>query len=83
MVLRSRRPWNFRCRDCLEKDKADISPEGVLMMAKFCERIRELGLTKMHLRIAGEDSNLSAQRETALAEAMEKALVLASRVHRA
>jgi hypothetical protein len=58
------------------KDKADVSPEGVLMMAKFCERVRELGLTKMHLRIAGEDSSLSAQREAALAEALEKALVL-------
>jgi hypothetical protein len=58
------------------KDKADISPEGVLLMAKFCERIRELGLTKTHLRIAGEDAALSAQREAALAEALEKALVL-------
>jgi hypothetical protein len=58
------------------KDKAEISPEGVVMMAKFCERVRELGLTKMHLRISGSDAALSAQRETVLAEALEKALVL-------
>ena len=43
--------------------KADISPEGVVMMAKFCERLRETGLTKMHLRIAGLETDLSAQRE--------------------
>ena len=58
------------------KDKAELSPEGVVMMAKFSERVRESGLTKMHLRIAGEDSTLSAQREAALAAALEKALVL-------
>ena len=58
------------------KDKADISPEGVVMMAKFCERVRELGLTKMHLRISGSDVALSAQRETVLSGALEKALVL-------
>jgi hypothetical protein len=58
------------------KDKAEISAEGVIMMAKFCERVRELGLTKMHLRISGTDPTLSAQREALLAGALEKALVL-------
>jgi hypothetical protein len=58
------------------KDKASISPEGAVMMAKFCERVRELGLTKMHLRISGSDPTLSAQREVVLSEALEKALVL-------
>jgi len=58
------------------KDKAEVSPEGVLMMAKLCERVRELGLTKMHLRIAGDDPGLSSQREKVLSEALEKAMVL-------
>ena len=58
------------------KDKAEISPEGILMMDKFCERVRELGLTKMHLRISGSDAALSAEREAALAAALEKSLVL-------
>jgi len=58
------------------KDKAEISPEGVIMMAKFCERVRELGMTKMHLRISGTDPTLSAQREAVLSSALEKALVL-------
>jgi len=58
------------------KDKEDISPEGIVMMAKFCERVRELGLTKMHLRIAGENQPLSAARETVLTKALEKDLVL-------
>jgi len=58
------------------KDKAEISPEGVLMMAKFCERIRELGGPKIHLRISGLDAVLSSQRETVLAEALEKSLIL-------
>jgi len=58
------------------KDKPEISPEGAVMMAKFCERIRELGLTKMHLRISGTEVGLSAQREAVLADALEKSLVL-------
>ena len=59
-----------------EKDKADISPEGAVMMAKFGERARETGLTKMHLRISGNDPTLSAQRESALVKALEKSLEL-------
>jgi len=60
------------------KDRAEISPEGVVLMTKFCERIRELGLMKIHLRIAGADPALSAQREAVLTEALEKSLVLVS-----
>ena len=70
------RTVEFSLTRLFAKDKAEISPEGVLMMAKFCERIRELGMPKMHLRISGLDAVLSSQRETVLAEALEKALIL-------
>ena len=66
----------FSLSRLFEKDKAEISAEGVVMMAKFCERIREVGLTKMHLRISGSDPELSAQREVAFVLALQKALEL-------
>jgi hypothetical protein len=58
------------------KDKADISPEGIALLSKFGERIRELGLSKMHLRISGRDPALSAQRETELVRVIDLALQL-------
>jgi hypothetical protein len=66
----------FSLERLFEKDKADISAEGVVMMAKFCERIRETGQTKMHLRISGDDPELSSQRETVLVAALNKVLEL-------
>ncbi|MFA5976159.1 MAG: hypothetical protein WC859_08365 [Elusimicrobiota bacterium] len=57
--------------------KSDLSLEGLVMISRFQERLRERGLTKMHVRITGEDKNLSAQRETTLVSALEKALRLA------
>ena len=59
-----------------EKDKPDISAEGVVMMAKLCERVREMSLTKMHLRVSGNEPVLSSQREAALVTALQKALKL-------
>ena len=50
--------------------KADISPEGGVMVSKLCERLRERGLIKMHVRIAGNQQDLSYQREVALVEAI-------------
>ena len=41
----------FSLNRLFDKDKADLSSEGVVMMGKFCD-VCELGLTKMHLRIA-------------------------------
>jgi hypothetical protein len=58
------------------KDRADLSAEGVVLLAKFGERLRELGLTKLHARISGAQKDLSAQREKALVDALEKALHL-------
>src|SRR5207302_7348052 len=66
----------FSLTRLFEKDKPDISPEGVVMMLKFCERVRERGLTKMHLRISSNSPSLSSQRETVLVKALEKALEL-------
>ncbi len=66
----------FSLNRLFEKDKAEISSEGVIMMAKFCERLREMGLTKMHLRISGDDQGLSAQRESVLVGSLERALKL-------
>lgn len=56
--------------------KADLSAEGLVMVAKISERIRERGLTKLHVRIAGENQDLSTDRETVLTEALEKSLHL-------
>ncbi len=59
-----------------EKDRSDISAEGKVMLAKFAERVRETGVNKMHLRISGDDKDLSAQRKSALVEALQKHLKL-------
>jgi hypothetical protein len=67
----------FSLTRLFEKDKPTISAEGAVMMSKLCERIREMGLTRMHLRISGNVPSLSAQRETALVAALERALELA------
>jgi len=56
--------------------KPDLSPEGVVMIGKIGERVREMGTTRMHVRIAGESPELSAQRETVLVQALEKSLHL-------
>src|SRR5688572_9511418 len=64
----------FSLNRLFEKDKAQLSAEGTVMMAKFCERVREMGLTKMHLRISGAEPDLSAQRETVLVKALQKSL---------
>jgi hypothetical protein len=66
----------FSVARLFEKDKPEISAEGTVMMAKFCERVRELSLTKMHLRISGNEAGLSAQREAVLSSALEKSLKL-------
>ncbi len=66
----------FSLTRLFEKDKAQISSEGIVMMAKFCERTRETGLTKMHLRISGNDPALSAQREYVLTNALNRTLQL-------
>jgi hypothetical protein len=66
----------FSLARLFEKDKPEISAEGVVMMSKLCERIREQALTKMHLRISGNDPKLSALREAALTGALERALEL-------
>jgi len=56
--------------------KADLSPEGVVMLCRIAERIRERGLTQLHVRIQGRDEALDTQRETALVNALQKALLL-------
>ncbi len=66
----------FSLARLFEKDKPEISAEGRVMVAKFCERAREMGLTKMHLRISGIEAGLSAQREATLVAALEKSLEL-------
>ena len=58
------------------KGTAEISPEGMLMVNKVCESMRERGLRKAHVRIAEKAKDLAALREQALAEAMCRALRL-------
>lgn len=58
--------------------RSELSPEGAVMMSKLQERLRERGLTKMHVRVSGNDSSLSSQREAALVSALGKALHLSS-----
>jgi len=67
----------FSLTRLFEKDKPVISAEGAVMMSKLCERIREMGLSRMHLRISGNIPSLSAERETVLVAALERALELA------
>jgi hypothetical protein len=56
--------------------KADISPEGTVMLMKISERIREKGLNRMHVRISGAQEALSSAREVALVEALQRSLRL-------
>ena len=58
------------------KDREDISPEGFVMLAKISERMRERGLTKMHIRVSSTAGDLAAKREKALADAVQKSLIL-------
>jgi hypothetical protein len=57
-------------------NKAEISAEGTVMLMKISERIREKGLTRMHVRISGANEALSSAREVALVEALQKTLRL-------
>ncbi len=66
----------FSSTRIFEKERADISAEGRVMLAKFCEHVRELGLNRMHLRIAGTNKGLSAQREKVLLESLNRNLKL-------
>jgi hypothetical protein len=59
-----------------DNGKATISAEGTLMLVKISERLRERGLTKMHVRVSGNQQDLSYQREVSLVEALQKALHL-------
>jgi len=56
--------------------KPDLSPEGHVMLGKIGERVREMGTTRMHVRIAADNQDLSALRETTLVKALEKSLHL-------
>lgn len=58
--------------------KSELSSEGKMMVSKISERIRERGLTKLHVRIAGENQGLSAAREQVLVKALERSLHLDS-----
>jgi len=60
-----------------DANKAEISAEGRILMSKLGERLRERGLTKMFVRVAGKNAGLSAERESVLVEALEKSLLLA------
>jgi len=59
-------------------NKPEISAEGTVMLMKIAERIRELGLDKLHVRIAGAQDDLSSQREVNLVEALQRQLHLAA-----
>jgi hypothetical protein len=58
------------------KGTSEISPEGVLMISKVTEAMRERGLRNAHIRIAEKDMALASRREIALMNAMRKALRL-------
>jgi hypothetical protein len=58
------------------KATAEISPEGVLMVNKICESMRERGLRNAHIRISQKEGEVAGKRELALAEAMRKTLRL-------
>lgn len=58
------------------KDREDLSPEGVVMLAKISERMRERGLTKMHIRVSSSQADLAEKREKVLADVMQKSLIL-------
>ncbi len=56
--------------------KADLMPEGIVMVGKVAERLRERGLQKLHVRIASDQDELASQRETSLVQALQHALHL-------
>lgn len=56
--------------------KSELSSEGELMIEKISERVRERGLTRLHVRIAGENQTLAANREATLARALQTSLRL-------
>jgi hypothetical protein len=58
------------------KGTAEISPEGLLMITKICESMRERSLRNAHIRIAQKDKALAVRREIVLMQAMRKALRL-------
>jgi hypothetical protein len=58
------------------KDREDLSPEGAVMLVKISERMRERGLTKMHLRVSSTAGDLASKREKVLADAIQKSLIL-------
>ena|GEM_PF-1860284 len=59
------------------KDREEISPEGTVMLAKICERMRERGLAKMHIRVSSsQGGDMAERREKVLAETIQKALIL-------
>lgn len=66
----------FSVSRLFEKDRADISAEGKVLLAKFCERARETGVTRMFLRVSGDDLSLAAQRKNVLVATLEKTLKL-------
>jgi hypothetical protein len=59
-----------------DKNTADVSPEGALIINKICESMRERGLRNVHVRIAQKEAGLAKQREAAMVQAMKKALRL-------
>jgi hypothetical protein len=56
------------------KGTAEISAEGVLIIHKICENMRERNLRNTHVRICLKDKALAARREKALTDAMRKEL---------
>lgn len=66
----------FSTARLFEKDRAELSAEGKVMLSKFCERVREMGVNRMFLRVAGDDPGLASQRKTLLVTVLEKALKL-------
>jgi hypothetical protein len=66
----------FAINRLFTQGKAEISPEGAIMLMKLAERVRENGLTKMHVRIAGSQADLASQREVAIVETLQKILRL-------
>lgn len=66
----------FSLERIFEKGKPEISAEGAILLSRLGSRIRERGLTKMFVRVAGQDRALSAARESVLVSALEKSLLL-------
>ncbi len=66
----------FAMERIFDANKPSISPEGRLLLSKLGERLRERGLTKMFIRVAGQSAGLSAAREQSLVASLEKSLLL-------